>query len=135
MSKFTPKQIENIREAIKMWETVPPENVAPGLRFWRHDGALRDSHKEAPNCGTVACFGGWCAWWPAFLAHGIEAWAGGIPRLGPLTSVATSLELFGKADMFNARDFNSMDRGMPARATDHAIVMNRLKKLLKRATA
>ncbi len=115
--KFTPQQIENIREAIKMWETVPPENVAPRLGFWR-DG-FGDPHagqKKPPTCGTVACFGGWLAWWPAFRAQGVEAWDGGAPYLTWASqpwAYMVSRELFGDDDMFDSRDLHKMDHNMP----------------------
>lgn len=65
MYEITVQQYENLNEALKMWATVPPENVSRNLCHWREKG---DPLLEPPTCNTVACFGGWCAWWPAFMA-------------------------------------------------------------------
>jgi hypothetical protein len=129
--KFTPQQIDNIREAIKMWETVPPENVYPELGDWR-DG-LAGGLSRRPTCKTVACFGGWCAHWPKFRAQGLRAdyWLGAPKLRNTKEPFEVADIIFGDAGLFNTR--SSSER--LSDATDHAIVMNRLKKLLARATA
>lgn len=69
----TKQQLENLREALVWWQTVPEANVAPRLnKFSRNDD-------PATNCSTVACFGGWCARWPGLIAQGIKLGADGAP--------------------------------------------------------
>lgn len=67
--KVTAQQRANAIEARDvMWPSVPPENVALDLREWRKE----DLWSQPPNCGSVACFGGWCGWWPSFFEQAGE---------------------------------------------------------------
>lgn len=128
MTKFwvTQQQRDNLLEALNvMWPSVPPENVPAGLSVFR-----QDFDYGAPNCGTVACFGGWCAWWPSFRAQGV--WAGdvGRPEMEAGFPGDVSELLFGHAMMFKARGHaGMMDVGF--RGTDHELVIHRLNWLLE----
>lgn len=122
--KVTPQQRENALEALNvMWPSVPPENVYPSLLAWRNS-----PYREAPHCGTLACFGGWSEWWPPFRAQlglnpgeGTSSW----PRLA---------RLFGPPGhkhidwLFNATGGHPADRGFEG--TDHELVSNRLRRLI-----
>ena len=58
MIKVTQLQRDNALDALNnMWPSVPPENVVDRLCTWR-----LDEFGTQPDCGTAACFGGWCAW-------------------------------------------------------------------------
>lgn len=129
--EVTPQQRANALEALKvMWPSVPDENVYRELAWWRA-GA---SH-GAPDCGTVACFGGWCAWWPAFQAQGIVAHASGAPSTPSGSGTfGTSQFLFGQEDMFAPRDGHPADKtagGDQYKGSDHALVLRRLRWLIR----
>lgn len=121
--KVTQKQRDNLLEALNvMWPSVPPENVFPALAAFRSG----DKFKAKPTCGTVACFGGWCAWWPSFRAQGVRVNPDnvGAPMMGNSYWAAEVAEkLFGDYGLFMSRlDHES--------GTDHEVVTARLKKLL-----
>lgn len=126
--RVTARQRANAVEARNvMWPSVPPENVANWLSSWR-----LDSTSEVPTCGTVACFGGWCAWWPSFQAQGVQSCGGtGAPELlGKFASSRhVSNELFGSQDMFFTRGDHTADIGFTG--TDHKLVTTRLNWLIK----
>ena len=110
-----------------MWPSVPAENVTSLLSQWRLDAA-----DEAPTCGTVACFGGWCAWWPHFQAQGIQSdHLTGAPRLNGEwgTSMLASERLFGDSTLFLRRNDHSADAGFIG--TDHELVTHRLNWLIE----
>ena len=110
-----------------MWPSVPEANVMPELASWR-----RGSDRGVkPNCGTVACFGGWCAWWPAFRAQGVQVDScTGQPYAigGPTGSV--SLDLFGHYGMFYVSGANA-DTDYGFQGTDHELVTHRLNWLIE----
>ena len=123
MIQVTQQQRDNALDALNnMWPSVPPENVYPGLNAW-----VRDAGQ--PNCGTVACFGGWCAWWPAFRDQGVVASASsGAPTiLGRHFGVAS--DLFGNYDLFHPRGEHEADMGFEG--NDHELVTHRLKWLIE----
>ena len=126
--KVTAQQRANAIEARDvMWPSVPSENVATWLVSWR-----TDSTHEVPTCGTVACFGGWCAWWPSFQAQGVQACEHtGAPKLfGKSCSHRdASNELFGTEDMLFPRGTHTADIGFSG--TDHMLVTTRLNWLIK----
>ena len=142
MIEQTPRQRANTLEALNvMWPSVPPENVAERLAFYRDRQALgrRDS---PPDCGTVACFGGWCAWWPTFRAQGVFAGDTGSPQTKQSIrtdrgAFVVSEFLFGYSEMFTAAGFHPADpkrnwKGvMPRGVSDHEIVTRRLKWVLE----
>lgn len=103
MLTVTQKQRENAHELLRMLATIPPENVH--LEQFREDGSA-----AAPNCGTIACIGGWVAWWPAFRAQGVYAskQACGAPRSKFLpdkhSSGDVAQELFGDRRLFMVGD-------------------------------
>lgn len=117
----TPQQIENIHEALRMWATVPPENVAGSLGAWSNSGGR-------PHCDTHACFGGWCAWWPAFRAIGVRADPVGRPQTRNSWGHEVASELFGDDCAFDARGMHPADRWFTG--TDHALVVHRLNWML-----
>lgn len=134
--KVTQQQRDNALEALNvMWPSVPEENVYPELERWRND-LLRT---KPPTCGTVACFGGWCAWWPPFVAQGIAVELDGRPvvaKFGSTTGALSSMTLFGESSLFDARYPNGerewFDRLPRIECeTDHAHVTRRLQWLIE----
>lgn len=115
--RVTAQQRANALECLNvMWPSVPPENVYPRLGFWRKGDATRPA-----TCGTVACFGGWCALWPPFKAQGIAASSLGMPIV------------YGGAPaaLFGADDSIFFVRRPQEHGTDHEVVTKRLRALIK----
>jgi len=113
--------LENTKIARGYWLTVPDENVARDLSFFR------DSNRTGKHtCKTIACFGGWVCAMPEFIAMGVQASASGIPEIGLKYGSRVSSFLFGDFDLFMARGYCEYDRAMKHTSTDHAIVLNRL---------
>jgi hypothetical protein len=126
MSKIiqTPQQRANTLEALNvMWPSVPPANVYKALLDWR--GGTEPTF-EPPTCGSVACFGGWCEWWPPFRKqlrlepnHGGMGWREGRALFH---DIGTGFEIF------------DVRGGHPAdfefKGTDHELVTHRLQWLL-----
>lgn len=122
--KVTAKQRENAHEALRMWATVPPENVYPELSYWRMDRS-----NAPPECGTVACFGGWCAWWPEFARQGVKVGAFGWPTITRREGYGTAGYLFGAEQLFYPRASGcAADRVFAG--TDHELVTHRLNWLI-----
>lgn len=121
-----------------MWPSIPPENVARRLEYWfcdpstPWDVALAEVRSPPGGCGTTACFGGWCALWPAFRAQGLRNDDAGAPfMVGPgMAGENPSTMLFGDSLLF-------VRRGSYARSdhlfsgTDHALVTRRLDALIR----
>ena len=134
MIKVTQLQRDNAISAKEMWLTVPEANVSPGLSDWSN----RYAGDEVPDCGTQACFGGWCAWWPAFQAQGLKASGLGSPIFEDdghsKTSCDVSKTLFGHSYMFVTKSHDYLvykDRAVFKNATDWQIVMNRIEHLIE----
>lgn len=135
MIKQTKQQRANTIDALEnMWPSVPPENVSPGLLRWRADSYGTRFTPGKVNCGTVACFGGWCTHWPAFTAQGV------LPRDvdgSPMfDAVRADRYLFGDDWIFYPRNDHPADPGyyeleLDTRITDHELVTRRLKWLLE----
>ncbi|VTU32093.1 hypothetical protein H4CHR_02941 [Variovorax sp. PBS-H4] len=122
--QVTAQQRANALEALNvMWPSVPPENVVHDLYTWRQG---EGGYSDAPTCGTLACFGGWAEWWPAFRAQLPDGVFGSWNRLA---------ELFGPRendhvdDLFNSREGHVADDGFTG--TDHELVTNRLRWLIE----
>jgi hypothetical protein len=126
--KQTPQQRANTLEALNvMWPSVPEKNVYPSLADWR-----RGESNARPTCGTVACFGGWCAWWPGFRAQGIRPAYGGAPTsdAGGFSTDASE-HLFGDEWLFCCRGHWLIPFHESEQISDHEIVTRRLRWLLK----
>lgn len=123
----TQQQRDNLLEALNvMWPSVPKRNVARNLGYWRTGG---ETHP--PDCHTIACFGGWCAWWPTFRAQGVCANWDGRPSLSGCDSANdVSRALFGYDYLFAPRGV-TLDVGSNPNGTDHALVTHRLRRLLE----
>jgi hypothetical protein len=123
----TQQQRDNAIEALEvMWPSVPPENVIEGLNFWRKYSG-RDV--EPVSCGTVACFGGWCAAYPKFSAQGIDFDTEGMPWKGRAHGCDVATYLFGEWRMFARRGVCDVDEGFTG--TDHELVTHRLNWLIE----
>ena len=122
---ITKRQRKNLIEAKRMWLTVPEKNVVRGLSLWR---SLYDKNRHlAPDCKTIACFGGWCAWWPAFRKQGIIASRTGGPVFAfGKKSKGVSEVLFGGESLFSSRMNHSVDDELTEEDSDWRIVMNRI---------
>lgn len=128
--KVTQQQRDNALEALNvMWPSVPPENVFPDLEFWRETYGY-----AKPSCKTIACFGGWCAWWPAFRRQGVRAASCGAPtdRTGRASANEIGDQLFGDKAVFNVAGPHKADKGF--KGTDHELVTNRLRWLIENST-
>lgn len=124
--KVTQQQRDNALDALlRMWPSVPTKNVYPGLLWWRKGEAPQNN----VTCGTVACFGGWCAVYPKFVAQGVARDWCGTPSYrngtdcGSVNSAA--LHLFGDDTLFIWRT----DYDGPG--TDHEVVTRRLQNLIR----
>lgn len=109
------EQISNCHVFLHYWKSVPPENVSPILADWVTRGDIR-----SPDCGTVACAGGWLSVMPEFQSLGVVAGEDGRPVL-PGVSYLPDVEryLFGCAGIFAART-----RDLPE-LSDHEYVTRR----------
>lgn len=121
--EVTAQQRANALEALNvMWPSVPPKNVSPRLRNFT------ENENDETNCGTVACFGGWCARWPNFIAQGGAGTSCGYPVLNDGAGYvnAMAIKLFGVSawPLFDAREGHED-------GTDHQIVSKRLRKLIR----
>jgi len=134
--QVTAQQRANALDALNnMWPSVPSKNVHKRLGWWRADthrhGQVNvnvTSGNTKPDCGTVCCFGGWCAWWPAFQAQGVYADKSGYPKIAGVDH-NTDFVLFGSGSMFSPRDYHDADEGF--KGSDHKLVTRRLKWLIK----
>jgi hypothetical protein len=100
------QQLENVILAQEMWATIPKKNVY--LNAWQQAKIV-----DTPSCGTIACFGGWCALYPAFRAKGVYIDPlGGMPMLdkedNTLVAEEVARELFGDYDLFD-HAYNSIN--------------------------
>lgn len=134
MIQVTQQQRDNALQALHvMWPSVPPENVAPQLKHFVTDFA----GNEAPNsnepldCGSFACFGGWCTVWPPFIAQGVRL-SDGVPCMpgpnGDLYGLSVAGELFGAMSLFCRR--GALGAEDPPLMTDHELVSARLRRLI-----
>ena len=126
---------QNLLEAKKMWLTIPPENVMPRLQDWRGD----DNRLAPPDCNTVACFGGWCAWHPAFQAQGVVVHKSGAPVFydGVEYDPRIGYHLFGDLDLFIVRGEHLSEKVSKNEdpleyfaTSDWQVVMNRINYVL-----
>lgn len=125
---MSPKQqLKNSKIALRRWMEVPRENVFPKLADWSNEPSV------TPHCETVACFGGWLAVMPEFVAMGVKRMAHGAPwGLGPTGASNLALKLFGNSDMFAPTQHHEhLDR----QSDDHTVVQNRLTRNIARLQA
>lgn len=126
MFPVSQQQRDNAIEALTvMWPTVPKENVAPGLLTWRMDNRDTDSiiqELNPPTCGSIACFGGWCQWWPSFRQQYDQKYY--------WSMFTTARQLFGDGSLFEVRHSHEAD-GKAPHLDDHALVSYRLKWLIQ----
>lgn len=106
------RHINNIEEALRFWETIPPYDVVEHLDEW--------------ECGTKACFGGWLA---RFHKFGLVIGPDGRPVHVVGASVhGIAHHLFGDKTLFKPRREYEEHEG-----TDHEVVNKRLLNALARA--
>ena len=127
MIEVSELQRKNLLEAKEMWDSVPEKNVISGLKDFRAERRLV-AMREAPTCNTLACFGGWCAWWPAFQAQGVIVSFSGGPHVR--NHDCTSTFLFGHPNLFARRGDYLIDR-FTNDSSDWKIIMNRLNWVIK----
>ena len=136
-------QRENLLIARAMWLKIQKSQVSKDLGTWRSEGFGSEvMNDEQPSCGTIACFGGWCAWVPEFMAQGVYASDIGSPDHDSMATFATpngiansvSLMLFGNSNMFRMRadTFTSKHEAYDDSSSDWQIVMNRIDALLEK---
>lgn len=125
--QVTPQQRANATEALEvMWPSVPAENVYPRLSLFRGGTGRLTS---VPDCNTVACFGGWCPWWPAFAKQGVVVDMNGRPMVRGRPAMSVAAHLFGDPTLFHAR--HGVETIGLAHLSDHEIVTLRLKRLIE----
>lgn len=125
----TQQQRDNTLDALNvMWPSIPPEEVSPGLESWYLASEVED------GCGSLACFGGWCALWPNFQKQGVVAGLGGRPTSNRTNHFFMSVPymLFGNHGLFISRGGFISDGGFVG--TDHELITNRLTWLLENST-
>lgn len=148
MLKVTQQQRDNALYALNvMWPAVPPQAVAPALECWnivaKQAGVsvwpvpaadiskLSEPEKlsgNTPHCGTFACFGGFVAVDPYFVALGVERHpSSGAPQYKGLTAYNAAQALFGECYLFEPRGLYPTDR---LEESDHEVVTLRLKALI-----
>ena len=121
------QQLENSKIALRRWMEVPRKNVYPELQGWTNEP------QKSPDCGTLACFGGWVAVMPEFVAMGVRRDHAGRPvGLKTTTSDELAWLLFGDSNIFEVTSFTE-DR--ETNYNDHKVVKNRLKSNIKRLQA
>lgn len=128
--KVTAQQRANAVEALTvMWPSVPAANVAHKLSTWR---AYNEERNGPPTCGTHACFGGWCAWWPSFRTQGVTSDSTGAPVMGRAIDGGVARKLFGAKFLFDYRSFLRAHRAdhNTELLTDHELVTHRLQWLI-----
>lgn len=125
---ITQQQHDNLLDALhNMWPSVPPENVFPELEHFGNGGADKARLNPEADCGTVACFGGWCAYWPAFRGQGLYIGSEGIPETRTNYGIGAAAELFGNRQLFGHRGSHAADPQSSNEVTDHELVTNRLR--------
>lgn len=126
MIYVTQQQRDNAIEARDvMWPSVPPENVSPNLDCYRDD-----DNGTPPVCNTLACFGGWCAWWPSYQEQSVAAGKYGQPTMAGIAPPDAACKcLFGIHGLFDRRGYVGSDRGFLG--TDHELVTHRLNWLIE----
>ena len=138
MIEVTQLQRDNAISAKEMWLTVPEANVVPRLATWNYYHDAKIKRPKAPTCKTIACFGGWCAWWPAFQAQGIKADPVGMPVIHENEDQSVCFTLFGVYRLFISRGRAEADESFKSRskqeyeeASDWKIIMNRIDYLIQ----
>lgn len=113
--------INNLQHALKMMANLTDEQV--GLNGWC----------TGTGCGTIACFGGWCALDPFFQSLGVTLHE---HHLYPIIDELYLYEfevagyLFGDDLLFYAR-FHGELSGPNAELSDRAIVLRRITQRLR----
>lgn len=135
--KQTPQQRANTIEALEvMFPSIPPENIYKDFNWWRK--GRRSSASKPPTCRTVACIGGWCAWWPSFIEQGVYCDMDGAPKgiiklpnsaFFPVGSNEVAKILFGHLYFFDPR--GDLEPDFDFKGTDHELIAHRLKWLLE----
>jgi hypothetical protein len=129
--KLTEQQRINVEDALyNMWPSVPKENVYPGLVWWNSGSLDSKDNLTPPTCNTLACFGGWCGWWPNFVAQGVTTTFHGAPKINDEVNYQVAGVLFGDTALFKPRQQHPADSQMPYGISDHKMITNRLKWLL-----
>lgn len=115
--------MQNLRDALVWWQTVPEANVVPRLRWYT------EGDHDHTDCKTVACFGGWCARWPGLRAQGLGLDNGGGPTSVHGGGPDSASWFFGDQDLWRTRFSHESDSGFTG--TDHALVTNRIRWALE----
>lgn len=120
--------LANLAIARTMMEKLPPEKV--NLKSFRDPDEVEGEDADyslPPTCGTICCFGGWCAWEPAFMAQGIFAEGSmGVPVLARDENESVPRYLFGDYTLFFSRSVLDELDGAPYDCTDRDVVLRRI---------
>ena len=127
----TQQQRNNALEALHiMMPSIPEGDVVKNLEHWAYGDLAKGI-----GCGTLACFGGFCAAYLPFIEQGAYVDSYGVTRVLDEVSVGkVSDVLFGDRSMFSCRSDSPLDfdnLGVSFKGTDHELICHRLRKLIK----
>lgn len=120
--------IQNLLLARKLMRGIEDKQV--DLENWQASNDVR-VHKE-PECGTIACFGGWIALSPMFPQVSVCPSSGmpimPVSPVGPLWGGDVAFHLFGNSMLFAAKTSKEKKR----RLTDKQAVLERIHDQIQR---
>ncbi len=139
--KQTPQQRANTLYALnEMWPSIPKTKVARDLGDWVDEsgGEMFPEAGAEIECGSPACFGGWCARMPFFKEQGVRFDLYNRPTLITAdgiyhTGLDSAEGLFGDWCLFHTAGDHPSDPdedGEPEEGFEHELVMDRLRWLL-----
>lgn len=135
----TPQQRANTLYTLNvMWPKIPKDRIVYDLNDWVDRDVGGDPMPEVgadPQCGSPACFGGWCTRDPFFAAQGLRRDSDGVPQLQGREGMGCAFILFGDREVFaplgsNHADQQVLDENPDMDRPEHAVVENRLRWLL-----
>lgn len=84
-------QITNCDKFLEYWATVPESNIVSDLSTWVIDPVKKKEPYKTitPNCGSLACAGGWLTAMDYFIELGVYPGPSGAPNM----KIATAIKL------------------------------------------
>lgn len=121
------RQIENHLVAQAMMMDIPDKHIVQDLWAWVLKLSASGVIIEDPTphelgqfeCGSAACFGGWCAIHPHFIAQGVRRGPDGAPYH---QDMGAADHLFGSSLFLSRKGWE--------KGSDKAIIMERLRMSL-----
>jgi hypothetical protein len=133
------QKLANCKYALKMWKTIPNENITPDLLYWINSYGISE---PTATCNTIACFGGWCVFMPKFQELGLYFDSDGAPTLTLAPKITKGLPrtlsgydlafyLFGDGSMFYSNNTKLTDRDIVWVRLENQMVF--LKQAIRKA--